>query len=100
MYDETKNTLLTCVVSYFGTEWNSGTKSAKFTSNVWLPLTGTMLMLAQDAVNSYVFKLAPKSAEADVLSEKLMWGAPFPVPAHTRNKFYQAVSFICWFEIR
>ena len=49
-------------------------------------------MLEQDAVNSYVFKLAPKKAEAIVLSEKLMWGAPFPVPAHSRNRFYQAVS--------
>lgn len=53
-----------------------------------------MPALEQDAVNSYVFKLAPKRAGADVLSEKLMWGAPFPVAAHTQNRFYQAVSFI------
>ncbi|CAM6001577.1 unnamed protein product [Sphagnum balticum] len=47
----------------------------------------------QDAINSYVFKLAPKSEETDdVLDKRLMWGAAFPVPAHSRNKFYKAVG--------
>jgi hypothetical protein len=47
----------------------------------------------QDAINSYVLKLAPKSEETDdVLDKRLMWGAAFPVPAHSRNKFYKAVG--------
>lgn len=49
------------------------------------------VILEQDAINSYVFKLAPKKAGADALSERLMWGAPFPVAAYSRNKFYIAV---------
>lgn len=46
----------------------------------------------QNAVNSYVFKLAPNRSEVDILSKKIMWGAPFPVAAHSRNRFYKAVG--------
>ena len=51
-------------------------------------------LLDQDAVNSYVFKLAPNTAGVEYApSAPLNWGAAFPAPAHSRNKFYRAVSF-------
>lgn len=60
---------------------------------LWDDMTSKTCPCEQDAVNSYAFKLAPKRAEADVLSHKPMWASPFPVAAHSRNRFYQAVSF-------
>lgn len=61
-------------------------------------MSGSLILLMfAGCRDSYVFTLTPKSAAADLLSENLMWAAPFPVPAHTRNRFYQAVSLTLFF---
>nr|XP_024376526.1 ATP-binding cassette sub-family A member 1-like isoform X3 [Physcomitrium patens]XP_024376527.1 ATP-binding cassette sub-family A member 1-like isoform X3 [Physcomitrium patens] len=46
----------------------------------------------QDAINGYVLQLAPKQKQADLFTHKPMWAAPFPTPAHMRNKFFHKVG--------
>ena len=48
-------------------------------------------MYEQDAINGYVLQLAPEQKQAELLTQKPMWGAPFPTSAHTRNRFYHRV---------
>lgn len=56
-----------------------------------LHLAYLILLDEQDAVNSYVLKMVPTHNESLLLTEKPMWGAPFPTTAFTRNKFYRHV---------
>lgn len=48
----------------------------------------------QDAINGYVLHLAPKQNQVEFLTQKPMWGAPFPTPARTQNKFYHKVGLL------
>ena len=60
----------------------------------FVTLVYLILLDEQDAVNSFVLKMVPTHNESSLLTEKPMWGAPFPTIAFTRNKFYRHVCYL------